>query len=188
MYAGNIGELQDLETVVRAAHAVHDLPGFELVFRGSGVALPRLRELTDQLGSTNIRFENPVGTDQLAELYAESDYQLVPLRDLPIFEGTVPSKFQASLAFGVPVITTVRGDVEALVSEHRLGFTAEPERVDSLEAAFRAAYALSSDEHSAMAQRANDFYYSTMSKETGVSQIERILDLARQNPDKKVSA
>jgi hypothetical protein len=39
-----------------------------------------------------------------------------------------------------------------------------------------------------MAQRANDFYYSTMSKETGVSQIERILDLARQNPDKKVSA
>ncbi|WP_345762841.1 glycosyltransferase family 4 protein [Diaminobutyricibacter sp. McL0608] len=188
MYAGNIGELQDLETVVRAAHAVNDLTGFRLVFRGSGVALPRLRELTEQLGATNIRFEDPVGTDRLGELYSESDYQLVPLRDLPIFEGTVPSKFQASLAFGVPVITAVRGDVEGIVRDNQLGFTAEPENAASLESAFRNAYALSSAEHASMAQRANNFYYSTMSKETGVSEIERILDKARQSHDKKASA
>jgi len=184
MYAGNIGELQDLETVVRAAHSVRE-PGFRLVLCGRGVALPRLRGLAADLGADNVEFWDAVDRDRLADLYLQSDFQIVSLKDLSIFRGTVPSKFQASLAFGVPVITSVPGDVEAIVNDERIGFTAVPESVSSLEGAFRRALATSHRERSAMSQRSREYYYRTMSREAGVSQIERILEEARRYSGKK---
>jgi len=174
-YAGNVGDLQDLETVVRAANAVRDLADFRLVIRGEGVALPRLRTLADELGATNVHFKEQLGVDRLGRLYQESDFQMVPLKDLPIFRGTIPSKFQASLAHGVPVITTVTGDVASIVLENQVGFTALPEHVESLEAAFRQAYSLTAADRIAMAQRARGLYESTMSSSRGLDQIEQIL-------------
>jgi colanic acid biosynthesis glycosyl transferase WcaI len=184
MYAGNIGELQDLETVIRAARAVQE-PGFRLVICGTGVALPRLRGLATDIGADNVEFWDAVGRERLAALYEQSDFQIVSLKDLPIFRGTVPSKFQASLAFGVPVITTVRGDVEAIVEAEGLGFTAAPEDPVSLEGAFRRAFELKAKDRTAMASRARDYYYSTMSREAGVSRIESILLEARRSSGKK---
>lgn len=185
MYAGNIGELQDLETVVRAAAELEgEEHAFRLVVCGAGVALPRLRTLVAELGATNVEFRDRVAPDGLAALYAEADFQVVPLKDLPIFRGTVPSKFQASLAFGVPVITTVQGDVEALVRDNRLGFTAAPQNVASLGDAFRQARDLSDSERSELAANARDFYYRSMSRDSGVERIENILLEARRTHTK----
>ena len=45
LYAGNLGELQDLETVVRAAGQVSDIPGLVVHIVGSGIAEARLLEI-----------------------------------------------------------------------------------------------------------------------------------------------
>lgn len=175
MYAGNIGELQDLETVIRAAHMVGRDSGFRLVLCGTGVALARLRRLVTELDARNVEFWSPVGRDRLAEIYAQSDFQIVSLKDLSIFRGTVPSKLQTSLAFGVPVISTVRGDVESIVENNELGLTAPPEDPAALAAVFRRARRLTPDQRAVMAANARHFYYDTMSRASGVSRIEGIL-------------
>ncbi len=185
MYAGNIGELQDLETAVRAAHMIGADSGLRLVLCGTGVALPRLRGLVSELGARNVEFWEPVGRHHLSELYEQSDFQLITLKDLPVFRGTVPSKFQASLAFGVPVITTVRGDVQGIVEENRIGFTAPPEDADALADAFREALEMPAERQSEMSTRARDLYYSTMSREAGVSRIEAVLLGAARSPHTK---
>jgi glycosyltransferase involved in cell wall biosynthesis len=185
MYAGNIGELQDLETVIRAAHAVGLNSGLRLVLCGTGVAAPRLKRLASELGAANVEFWDAVDRGRLAEIYAKSDYQVVPLKDLPIFKGTIPSKFQASLAFGVPVIATIRGDIQSIVEQNGLGFTAAPEDVGALEAVFRAALALSPAERFDMGRRAREFYYRTMSRDAGISRIEGLLtDVSRRSGTK----
>lgn len=175
MYAGNIGELQDLETSVRAMHLLGADSGLRLVFCGTGLALPGLRALVAELGLRNVEFWDPVPREQLAAIYAESDFQLIPLKDLPIFRGTIPSKFQASLAFGVPVITTVRGDVATLVEQHGLGFSAAPEDPAALAGVFGEARLLTPGERADLGARARDFYYRTMSRDAGVGRIEDIL-------------
>jgi glycosyltransferase involved in cell wall biosynthesis len=174
-YAGNVGDLQDLDTVIRAAHAARDLSGFVLLIYGSGVALPRLRNLVGELGATNVQFRDRVSGEELEAMYRESAFQVVSLKDLPIFHGTIPSKFPASLAFGVPVITTVRGDVASIVEDEGLGYTAIPESAESLEAAFREAYALPADRWNSMAERAVTYYRQTMSISHGIGKLERIL-------------
>ena len=49
----------------------------------------------------------------MPEVMATADVQLICLRDLPLFRGTVPSKFQAILASGSPLIVSAPGDVAA---------------------------------------------------------------------------
>lgn len=177
VYAGNVGDMQDLGTAVRAAHAASDV-GVVLTIVGDGVAKAGLQKLVTELGAVNVRFEDPVPREQMPEVYARADFALVSLKDMPVFRGTIPSKFQAVLSAGIPVVTTVQGDVRHLVEESAAGLTAEAESIGSLEAVFRAAAELSSDERAAMAHRGRAVYDNIFSRESGISTIEALLSAA----------
>src|SRR5699024_448167 len=107
LYAGNLGALQDLETVIAAAKKFDRHVDFSLDFAGEGVLEDVLKE--NASGSPNIKFLGMLRRSEIGDVYLGSDFQLVTLKDIPIFRTTVPSKLQASLASGVPVITTVKG-------------------------------------------------------------------------------
>ncbi|WP_348788962.1 glycosyltransferase family 4 protein [Leifsonia sp. NPDC080035] len=178
MYAGTLGDLQDLDTAIHAAHLASDLEGFTLHIVGGGLAEPRLRRLAEELGTTNVRFHGLVPSDRMAAMYRRSHFQLVPLRDIEIFRGTIPSKFQASMSLGIPVVTTVAGDLTEIVRTNELGFAARPEDPASLARAFREAHAASAEQRSAFAERALDYYDKTMTRETSTARIEQILATA----------
>jgi len=179
LYGGNIGDMQDLETAVRAAHQARDA-GIHLTIVGDGIALSRVRALVAELGGTNIDFKGRVPRAQMHEFYRVADYALIALKDLPTFQGTIPSKFQAALSHGVPVITTVQGDVRDLVEDLSVGYTADAEDVNSLEAAFRAAAASTSNGRAQMAARARGAYLDHFSLDAGIAAVEQILiDAAR---------
>ena len=175
MYAGNIGEMQDLTTVVRAMSLVKDLPGLELRIVGSGVAQSRVESQAESLGLTNVHFLGRVPQNEMTPLYAESDFQLVTLIDLPIFRVTIPSKLQASLASGIPVITTVGGDVARMVDENSLGLFSPPGDAQALAAAIRAAHAMTPHDRRTMGERASEYYEKTMTPQLGIDRIEMIL-------------
>ena len=175
MYAGNVGEMQDLTTVVQAMSLVKDLPGVELSIVGSGVAEPEIRALADSLALTNVRFLGRVAQSEMAELYATSDFQLVTLIDLPVFRVTIPSKLQASFASGIPVITTVGGDVANLVAENSVGLASPPGDMESLAETIKIAHAMTATERQAMGERASALYEETMTPQVGIDRIETIL-------------
>jgi glycosyltransferase involved in cell wall biosynthesis len=182
LYAGNFGDFQDLETVIRAARKLDHLPGFQLRIAGGGVLEHSLKSLVKELNAgDSIQFVGRVAKEQMPSLYAEADFQIVSLKNLDIFAGTIPSKFQAGLAHGLPVITTVKGDVTRLVNEHGLGFSALPEDVDSLAAAFLEAYLTSAEERQEFSKRARAFYESHFSKAYAIDRIESILQTAAES-------
>jgi glycosyltransferase involved in cell wall biosynthesis len=182
VYAGNLGKLQDLETVIRAANRLGDLEGFRLLIAGSGVIEQSLKQLVNDLEANHyIEFLGRLDQDQVAALYASVDFQVVPLKNLDIFAGTIPSKFQSGLAHGLPLITTVKGDVTRLVKEHGLGFSALPENIDALAAAFREAYETSEEERQKLSQQARAFYETHLSRENAIDRIEAILRTAAES-------
>ena len=174
LYAGNVGDMQDLETVVQAVHGAADA-GVSLRILGDGVALPRVKRAVAQLGATNVEFISPVPRDQMHLYYRDSDFALVTLKDLPAFRGTIPSKYQAVLAAGVPVITTVQGDVRRLTEDLGVGFTADAEDTASLEDALRRAAGTTATARTEMAERARTAYQSRFSRDAGIRRLEEIL-------------
>lgn len=174
LYAGNVGDMQDLETVIRAAQLVADVD-VAITIVGDGVALPRIRDLASELGVGNVRFEGRVELDEMARHYGDSDFSLVTLKDLPAFRGTIPSKFQASLAHGVPVITTVQGDLHDLVQTSGVGYAVAAECAEALATAIRVAAASTSADRIAMGARASSLHHALFSTAAGISSMEEIL-------------
>ncbi|MGO1544570.1 MAG: glycosyltransferase family 4 protein [Gulosibacter sp.] len=182
IFGGNTGEMQDLETLVRAAHACRK-DDLEVLIVGDGVALPRIRQLAAELGAANVKFTGQVSSEDMPYFYQSSDFGLVTLKDLPIFHGTIPSKLQAVLAAGLPVVSTVRGDVRSIVADNRIGFVAEPEDPESLANALRQAASLTDSERAALADRARTTYREQFTIASAVDKMERILvTAAAQKP------
>lgn len=175
VYAGNLGDHQDLDTVIAAANAVKEHSDVRITIVGSGVAERRLRALASSLDAYNVTFMGRVPSEEMGKIHAESDFQIVSLRDLRIFDGTIPSKLQASLFHGIPVITSVGGDVKNLVQSNGLGFACDPESVDQLARAFVQAAALDPHERALMGEAARKYYDQSMSIDSGVAEIESIL-------------
>lgn len=172
-YTGNLGRMQDLETLIRATRSLGEDSGFDLKLVGDGVEGSRLRELAE--GAVNISFLGRVDPAEVYRVYRESDFQLVTLRDLPIFRVTVPSKLQASLASGVPVITTVQGDVARLIEEYGAGIVATPEDVNSLADALERAAFTSAADRRRMGENARRLYDDLMGRRVGLGLIEGVL-------------
>ncbi|MCF0095789.1 glycosyltransferase family 4 protein [Micromonospora sp. MH99] len=173
MFAGNLGLLQGLDTAIRAAAAARDR--LDLVLVGSGAGEDAARRLAAELGADNVRFIGRHPPDQMAQLSAAADWQLVCLRDVPALRAAVPSKLQAALACGMPVIAAAGGDTAALVRSAGLGLVCPPEDWRALADQFVTAADLPTDVRREMGSRARHVYQERMSLRVGVDQFEDIL-------------
>lgn len=171
VYAGNIGQMQDVESIVRAAAAVEGEFDFQVSLYGSGVAEAGVAALIEELGVQHVRLMGRVGAKEMRSVYSGSDFQFVTLKDRPVFRMTIPSKFQASMANGIPVITTVQGDLARICRENAVGFVADAESPTNLANAIRQAAGMGTDERLAMSQRAKDFYEQNLTAKVGVKLI-----------------
>lgn len=177
IFAGNIGDMQDLETVVRAAKLVEDSP-VRVTIVGDGVALDGIRTLAADLDATNVDFLGRVPQEEMPALYAQAEYALVTLKDLPVFRGTIPSKFQGALAHGLPVVTTVQGDLRSLVEGLGVGYTADAEDPESLAATLVRASELNTegaDDYGRLRERTRDVYVEQFSLSAGIEAVEDVL-------------
>lgn len=180
MYAGGIGEVQALEHAVRALARLSDRPDIGLALVGHGTALTGLQELASRLGVADRMAV--IGHRAMAEmpaLMAAADAQLVTLRDLPLFRGTIPSKVQAAMACGAPVVCAVAGDAADLVSRTGAGVVVPPEDSEALAGAFRKV-ADSPAEMKEMGRRGRAAYLSELGSMAGSARLETMLTMASQ--------
>ena len=175
MYAGAMGSFQNIEDAVRAAAAVGGDGGIDLVLAGSGTHEAAARALATQLKADNVRFVGRHPQSEMAALYAAADYQLITLRDLPMFHGTVPSKLQAALACGSPVVVAAPGDAAALVENAGAGLACPPEDWRALADRFRQVAKTPPDERADLSRRALHLYRTRMSQQSAVDRFEELL-------------
>jgi glycosyltransferase involved in cell wall biosynthesis len=173
MYAGSLGELQGLETAVEAARRLADLPDLRLVFAGSGVAEPRLRDATR--GMSNVVFLGQQPPGAMAGLLALGDLQLVSLRDRPLCHATLPSKLQATLAAGRPVVGAVPGDAARLIERSGAGLAVPPGDPDALAAAIRRLYELPAGAREQLGQAGRRYYLDQLSARVGGAALADVL-------------
>lgn len=187
VYSGNIGEMQALDSIIDAFASLseEELSQSHLFIVGSGSQEHNLIQQTKKLKLTNVSFVGRVRPQQMPEVYDLSDFQIISLKDLPVFKGTIPSKLQGSLSYGIPVISAIDGDVHRLVTEHNLGFSAKPENRHSIAAAMKSAILCSPAERRTLSENASSFYRAHMSATYGTQQIEQILISAVRNKDSK---
>jgi colanic acid biosynthesis glycosyl transferase WcaI len=174
VYAGNIGPLQAIETVVRAGALIRDLPGVQIVIIGDGPRMSAVRALADELGTTNVCFLGRRPLEEMNDINALSDVLLVHLADREFLRSTVPSKFQVALASAKPILLGVRGDAADLLRDAAAGVAFAPENEEELAGAIRALAMLPRDELIAMGQRGKAYYDRSLSADQGHRRMAEI--------------
>jgi colanic acid biosynthesis glycosyl transferase WcaI len=176
VYAGNMGKLQALDAVIRAAVILKDdVPRVQFVLVGDGLELISLKDMVSSLKLTNVRFVPRQAAEQMGAIFQQADLLLVHLGDTPLGRIGIPQKTQAYLASGKPILMAMKGDGAALVLKARAGLSCEPEQPESIAAAIRTVVNMSSDERSAMAERGRCFYESELSFTVGARKMLAML-------------
>ncbi len=116
LFAGNMGRAQALDAVLGAAAlACDEEPRLNFVFIGGGIEVERLKASAAVRQLPNVRFLPAVPMSEVAGVLRAADVLLVHLKRDELFAITIPSKTQAYMAAGRPVLMAVGGDAAALV-------------------------------------------------------------------------
>jgi glycosyltransferase involved in cell wall biosynthesis len=126
MYAGAIGDVQGLDTVLDAAALLRDRANVRLVLYGDGISRERLQRRVAEENLHNVRFPGRVEQDQIPELIAKAHVQLVSLASSDFLRFTTPSKIPSLLASGVPIVGQIGGDGADLIRAADAGYVVEP--------------------------------------------------------------
>lgn len=131
-YTGNIGESQDLESLVEAV-SLTEKRNFEIRLIGDGRNKKTLIDLVSKKGLHDfIKFIDSVKPKELLNYFEESHFLYLSLKNTPLFEKTVPAKFQTYLAIGIPIIGYISGETNDLINRHNLGFSCESNDINQL--------------------------------------------------------
>ena len=158
VFAGNIGTVQAIATIVEAAEQLGDIPTLSIVFVGSGSRSEWLADEVAKRKLTNVRILGRRPAETMPALLAEASALLVTLAKNPNLALTVPSKIQAYLAAGKPIIAGLDGVGADIVAASGAGVTAPSEDAGALARAIRTLYAASSIEREQMGLSGRRYY------------------------------
>lgn len=177
MFAGTMGRAQALGAVLDAARIVARSAGDVLfAFVGGGVETDRLKATAADSACplSNVVFLPRQPMSAMGDVLACADVLLVHLKDDPLFRITIPSKTQAYMAAGKPILMGVEGNAADLVRQADAGLCCRPENPDDIARAVLQLRNMSDAERSGMGANGRQFYEKELSFNTGVTVFEDI--------------
>ena len=121
-FAGNIGVMQSVETIIRAAAELKDIDNLRFNIVGDGISLEDCKKLSAELGAENVVFHGRKPLEEMAEYYRNADAMLVTLAKDPLISMTIPGKVQTYMAAGKPVIGAIDGETPKVIEEAKCGY------------------------------------------------------------------
>ena len=175
VFAGNMGKAQALDSVLDAAVLLQVRSSRVcFVMIGGGVEVNRLRQRATALRLNNVVFLPPVPLAEVGILLNAADVLLVHLRKDPLFEITIPSKTQAYMSVGKPLLMAVDGNAADMVLQSGGGVVVESENPGLLAKVAEDLSTLSSSALLEMGQRAKRYYQERLALCVGVSKFGMI--------------
>lgn len=175
VFAGNLGTAQALETIVQAAVHLRDDPQIRLVLVGSGSRLAWLKSQQQALGLDNLVLPGRFPMEAMPQIFERSSALLVSLNDEPAFAQTIPSKIQAYLAAGRPIIASMNGEGARVVCEACAGLASPAEKVLPLVANIRIMKGYGQAEREAMGLSGRDYFAKHFEMSSQVKELVEIL-------------
>lgn len=124
MYSGNMGQVHEFETILKAAASLLERPEIVFLFVGSGFYRGWIEHEAKTRGLANVRFAPYQPRELLAQSLGVAHVHLTSL--LSSMEGlVVPSKIYGVLASGRPTLHVgdPKGEIASLLESGEAGFT-----------------------------------------------------------------
>ena len=158
VFAGNLGTVQALETLLDAAEILLPCLEIRLVLIGSGSRSAWLEKQVMHSLLKNVRLPGRFSADVMPGILSQASVLLVSLMRSPIMSQTVPSKVQVYLASGRPIIAALDGEGARMVMESGAGLACPAEDATALAKAVLQLRATSAEELKRMGESGRRYY------------------------------
>jgi len=177
LFAGNMGEAQNLNAVIEAAKLTKNNSKIKWVLLGDGRCRMDLEKQTVEYGLHNIVFfpgRFPLNTMPI--FMEKSDILLVSLKDELIFNLTVPAKIQFYMSQSKPILGMLNGDGAELINKAQCGIALPANDVLALQKSVENLVNMSKNELKKMGINGKKYYDENFTKEQRIDQLEEILN------------
>lgn len=176
VFAGNLGAGQSLETLLRAAEALREVPDIHWVVIGDGRRRSWLAEQVTHRGlGKTVHLVGSRSLEDMPACFAAADALLVTLAPAPLFALTIPSKIQSYLAAGKPIIGALDGEGARVVAEAEAGIAVPAGADTDLARAVLTLRELPAAERAAMGLRGRRYFEQHFCRDRLIDRFEAAL-------------
>lgn len=176
MFAGNIGEAQDFETIIEAAEELRSNMDIQWIILGDG---RRKKWLMDEVNRRNLsdRFHilGAFPEESMPRFFSHADAMLITLRDDPIFSLTIPAKLQSYLACGKPIVAGLNGEGARIVEAAGAGISAPAGNPKELAAAIIQLSRMTDSDRKKLGKNALAYSKAHFDPDNQIDQLEKVM-------------
>ena len=182
VFAGNIGEAQDFESVLKAARELKDLKHVKWIFLGDGRALDKSKLLSRKYDILdNVSFPGRVPLSDVPFLLDQADALLISLKEGQAFSSVIPAKLQTYLQIGKPILGMLSGEGADIINQANVGLVCEPGNYKQLAKNILKLKNLDKNSLKSMSENGLRFSNKYFQREILLSKLNLILsDIAKQ--------
>jgi glycosyltransferase involved in cell wall biosynthesis len=126
LYAGALGQANDIDTVLRAAARLNAEDKINFVLFGDGKDRARLQSEAERMKLSNVIFAGARPKKEMPCVVASADVCLAILQDIPMFRTTYPNKVFDYMAAGRATVLAIDGVSRLLIESSDGGVFVQP--------------------------------------------------------------
>ena len=126
LYAGALGQANDIYTVLCAAKHLNNEKHIRFVFWGDGKERPNLQLEAERLKLENVIFAGVCPKKEMPFVVASSDVCLAILQNVPMFRTTYPNKVFDYMAAARATVLVIDGVIREVIESSNGGVFVEP--------------------------------------------------------------
>lgn len=131
-FAGNLGTVQSLETILDAAERIRLDADLHIVILGDGSRFAWLKKQVIARSLSNVHLLGQFDARDALDILSDSDALLITLNKGEGLTQTVPSKLVTYLGIGKPIIASMSGEGADIVKASGAGLVCEAENAEQL--------------------------------------------------------
>ncbi|OBZ11230.1 glycosyltransferase family 4 protein [Bacillus sp. FJAT-26390] len=182
VFAGNIGEMQSVETIINAANELKEINSIKWHIVGDGSSRRKCEELAQRLELENVVFHGHHPISAMPEFYQMADAFLVTLKANKVISYTLPNKVQSYMAASKPIIGAIDGETKLVIEESGCGYCSAAEDYKMLAENIRV-FISEKDKHIEYGERAKKYYDINFSKGVYMSRLYGLLQKINKSED-----
>lgn len=176
MMAGNLGEAQNFEIILKAALLLKDTP-VKFVFIGDGSRRPYIEEFVklNKLEKT-VFLLGKYPFEYMPAIYSRADAMLLTLKAWkPHLRATVPARLQSYMSAGRPVLAMIDGGSADIINAANCGYAVPSDAVLEFVEIIKKKVLTNLDDFERLGANGRRYFESHFQKDLCINNLERII-------------
>lgn len=174
LFAGNIGEAQNLEFLLTLIKEMKDKVNW--VFAGDGSKFSWLENEVKNRGlQDNVNILGRLPLNKMPALFQKNDIMLVSLASNEVINKTLPGKVQSYMISKKPIIGILDGEGKRVINESNCGIILDSKNIQKSIKTLTSFLSLDENEHIQMGINGYQYYLKNFEKDKIISKFESVL-------------